>query len=146
MIHNMNAKLSSIIEVMNQSTHDFYLTGSRFWNNHKNENADWDFFVNDSYEVRFFLKNLNFEFISNSSTYSDGQCNGLMEFYNEKPVPEKNDIIEEKIHIQLVINSSVKKEVQLILFENFPNGFVDKVTARLMWKLGLECYNKGMKY
>lgn len=126
----------SIVKEMRNSEFTFYLTGSRFWGNY-NYQSDWDFFTQDSPEVRTWLKKFNFVEYSNDTHYSsDDQC---LSVYNFKGSSEPFD----HIHIQVVADVEIKKIIQAILIELFPLGFKTKNDAKAIWKAAFACHRVG---
>jgi len=106
MIVNSKDVVTSVLE---RSDFDFYLTGSRFF---KTETpiSDYDYFVQDSDEVRKFLHGSSFRVVNAFD------CDEFPEYYDNQTV-----VVFEKdgVHIQLVRNVDTKNDAQELL-RTFP--------------------------
>ena len=138
----ISGKSPTVLERMGDSPFHFYLTGSRFFGT-ADERSDWDYFVDDSDEVRDFLQNLGFYDISNPPRsqhrgwdYDEGPR--IPEVYDLKDVQGTNAIFEHRsgIHVQLVQDASHKNQIQVLLKgRGFPWGCKDKYILRKIWNL-----------
>lgn len=124
----MNNSAPSFVMNMIESDFTFYLTGSRFWGTECCQ-SDWDFFTNENQMVYSWLVQNGFEIVS-KSTYTDLNCSTVMQ--------------KGKIQVQLVKDAKVKNDIQNILFEEFPQGFLDKHFAKRMWNLAYKSYMIGL--
>jgi hypothetical protein len=141
MLFNMVNKLPEMIAVMNSSNVDFYLTGSRFWGT-DHDKSDWDFFALDDKENENYkwLVSHGFTQVGPETTYTDDtSCNRVMIHGSESMVDFYRP--NHEIHVQLVKSVSTKDLIQKILFETFPEGFVNKQEARKIWKAAFSVFD-----
>lgn len=128
-ITNISAILHRPIMKMMESEHNFHLTGSRFFGNSTNH-SDWDFFIQDSPQVRNWLVANNFKINKNSKYYSDGFCVDVYRYY----ITDTH-----WIDVQIVNDVSLKIKAQdLIKLTVPPNALENKAFARIVWRLALE--------
>lgn len=113
---------------------DFYLTGSRFWGNAK-EDSDWDFYTLNTPDVQRYLEKICEFKLAQAAEY--GEDTTITRVY-EKGVGA------DKIQVQLVTNVEHKTAVQYLLKELYPDGFASKEQAKAAWKLALVCYGRGV--
>lgn len=71
--------ITQMIRQLEDSPFDFYLTGSRFFQN-PNHDSDWDFFVQDSKEVHQWLLKRGFRTLSHAYVYRDKQTLHVFRF------------------------------------------------------------------
>lgn len=120
------------------SKFDFYQTGSRYWGT-PNENSDWDFFVQDSQQVREFLEKLGFNNNSEATYRGDVCCRAVYVF----------DLHEDRklrVEVQLVSDAVLKHVVQETLKRRIPEGIPDKSRVKEMWSIGYDCFMQGHMY
>jgi hypothetical protein len=111
--------VDSTIGKMEGSNFEFHLTGSRFFGGFK-PSSDWDYFVQDSNEVRDFLVNIGFDMQEDPIfAYDDITIVSLF---------TKNDI-----HVQIVQNAKLKAEAQQLLSEFAKIKAVPKEYRRYFW-------------
>jgi len=123
-ICKVNSTVYTITEMEN-SNFKFFLTGSRFFGTH-HENSDWDFFVEDSPQIRKVLENWGFV-EENKYHYFDMLTNIV---YAHK---------QANIHVQCVKNARIKEHIQNSLLETtkkHPNfwTYLPKCYRHLVWK------------
>jgi predicted nucleotidyltransferase len=126
--------VSSILFKLQNSDLDFYLTGSRFFNNHR-ENSDYDFFVEDSPGVRQFLKSLGFSKLNNSAYLDD---NTVVVY---RYMPKSGYYIT--IDIQIVVDAVKKQSIQNIMKYNDFILTGDKTYAKTVWNTLMSIYDAG---
>jgi hypothetical protein len=90
-----------------ESKFHFFLTGSRFFGK-CGSGADFDFFVEDSPEVRSFLEANGFKPVAYYPGSIVGKCH---EVYRSG-----------KIDVQCVLDAEKKNQAQLMLLQVYPNG------------------------
>lgn len=138
-----------LLEKMDESSHQFNLTGSRFFKT-DTERSDWDFFIKDSEEIRHWLTTNGFTRYTNASSYADdGQCLCVFVFGDNA---EPGDF-SKQIHVQLVVDENVKKQVQIKLLELYPfyeksrkgSFTTDKEIARMIWKNAFAFFQIGLE-
>lgn len=128
-ISNITSILPHTIEYMMKCEHQFYLTGSRFFGNNT-KSSDWDFFVQDSFDVRNWLAINGFKINKNSKYYSDGFC---IDVYR------KHIQYSTWIDVQVVSDASLKLKAQDLIKNNVPPvTLLNKTFARIVWSLTLE--------
>ena len=103
MIHgNIGNNLYNVLDEMEKSEFDFFLTGSRFFGGHRSD-SDYDFFVDnasiDGKRVELFLSKLGF----NTQEYPLYKDEQTVEVYKHKHFP---------IHIQITEDATLKKDIQ----------------------------------
>ena len=143
----------SKLELMKNSSYPFQLTGSRFFGT-DTAKSDWDFFVQDTPEVKEWLMSLGFFRHGNQSPYAgDGLCTGVMVFNGYNPSRETDPADDSaQIHVQLVNDFSLKQKIQIKLkgmcsygvndeYDHFPT---DKFLARVLWKQAFAFYSMGL--
>lgn len=110
-----------IIKKLEESSFDFYLTGSRFFGN-SGIAADIDLFTQDSVEVEVFLKELGFIKLPQN-------------FYNNQKLDVNTARVYRatlaQIDVQLVEKPHVKFNLQIWLKEN--NLVPPKLNANIWW-------------
>lgn len=132
-ITNIFAILPRPVVKMIESEHNFHLTGSRFFGNSTNQ-SDWDFFIQDSPQVRNWLVANNFKINKNSKYYSDDSCVDVYRYYITD-----YKIDAHWIDVQIVNDVSLKIKAQdLIKLTVPPNALENKAFARIVWRLALE--------
>jgi len=94
-----------MLDELSDSTHQFHLTGSRFFETDQFD-SDWDFFTQNSSEVMNFLEGLGFT--RTSIVYIDSNTTEVHSYEDELIAIhiqlEKN--VDKKVVIQRVIRSS----------------------------------------
>mgnify|MGYP000864027683 CR=1 FL=1 len=146
MLNNIDlGDVSSILFKLQNSDLDFYLTGSRFFNNHR-ENSDYDFFVEDSPGVRQFLKSLGFSKLNNSA-YLDDNTVVVYRYMPKSDCYITNDGYTIKNHnhidIQIVVDAVKKQSVQNIMKYNDFILTGDKTYAKTVWNTLMSIYDAG---
>jgi len=135
MLNNIDlGDVSSILFKLQNSDLDFYLTGSRFFNNHR-ENSDYDFFVEDTPGVRQFLKSLGFSKLNNSAYLDD---NTVVVY---RYMPKSGYYIT--IDIQIVVDAVKKQSIQNIMKYNDFILTGDKTYAKTVWNTLMSIYDAG---
>lgn len=121
-----NRPKESVVSMMEESDYTFYLTGSRFFGG-SNSKSDWDYFVEDSKEVRKFLENTGFWMMdkedSTTTHYGDASMVALY---------SRNDI-----HIQVVKDAYLKHRAQAFLTRHANMKSVPKICRRHLWNMAL---------
>jgi hypothetical protein len=154
MLHNttvasLQTRTMKMFESLDASPFAFYLTGSRFFGG-THSNSDYDFFAEDSLELREILRGLGF--YQEDSSYKDDQL--IETVYRLMPVRnvpwdnrydhdedvEKYPVVpgQEGFDIQLVKPGrlALKLQVQNILKESFPYGLTgSKFERAKTWNL-----------
>lgn len=69
MINNLHNMLPPVLVKMDMSSFTFHPTGSRYFGGNVEAAADWDFFVEDSRDVREYLSSLGFK-VDEMSVYA----------------------------------------------------------------------------
>lgn len=105
------------------------LTGSRYFGN-ANDASDWDFFIEDTEEVKAVLTELGFKNKRKDSYSSDQFITSVMSMYN--------------IDVQLVSDVEVKCKAQELLRDNRVLGF-DKTANTRMWNLAMTCAKEFLR-
>jgi len=118
MIANANLVTRNILEELEKSKFQFFLTGSRFFGG-ATAASDTDFFVQDSEEVRHFLSHIlqMRKVNTRDHNYHDTHCNTVYR--------------EGKIDVQCVKNAELKSRVQ----ERFREKGILKPSVEL-WDFG----------
>lgn len=147
MLYNLNHSFPSVVKTLEMSKFEFHLTGSRFWGNVTNS-SDWDFFVQNSDEIHEWLHANGFERLAASSAYAgDGMCDCVYVLGSET---QCNDaciryLPSNEVHVQVVKSAMLKNSIQTELFRLYPDGFVDKGQARLVWKTAFAFFDFGAR-
>lgn len=133
---NQDGFLPPNIFKLRESNHEFYVTGSRFFGT-EHFFSDWDFFVQDSYEVRQFLDSIGFRRMSITETgYSEDST--IVEVWNSFDSQFYEDDRDNEVQVQLVKNAELKNKVQWALFKQYGKEFTkDKSEAKKLWDLAL---------
>lgn len=135
MLNNIDfSDINTMLFELQNSDLDFYLTGSRFFNNHR-ENSDYDFFVEDTPGVRQFLKSLGFSKLNNSAYLDD---NTVVVY---RYMPKSGYYIT--IDIQIVVDAVKKQSVQNIMKYNDFILTGDKTYAKTVWNTLMSIYDAG---
>lgn len=124
MIENIEVKTPIIVQLQ-QSSHQFYLTGSRYFGG-ANLDSDWDFFAEWSIELSAWLQALGFK-EKEVLVYQDETVLQIMLF---------TDIDAINVHIQLVKGASHKNAVQ----SSLPKALMQKIPhdcRHLLWDYAL---------
>ncbi|MCK5611070.1 hypothetical protein KAR91_54860 [Candidatus Pacearchaeota archaeon] len=110
---------------LKESNFTFYLTGSRYFGG-KHSDSDWDFFTEDSEEVRVFLGKLGFERLK-STKYAD---HGVTCVYRHL----------EKIDVQLVEDPGFRQSIQKVLKDkkHFINRAYSRGTRTHIWNIAYD--------
>lgn len=103
----------------------FFLTGSRFFETAKAD-SDYDFFLQDSEDVRDWLDDHAFEEVSEESlVYPDPLTGGVYK--------------KGEVHVQLTIDAALKRRIQECLKESglmhVPGIYRNKLNAHALWQL-----------
>ncbi len=115
------------MDSMQQSEFEFHLTGSRFFGFAKSS-SDHDFFVQESDEVKSFLRSLGFQLNLDAQYIGDPTFVEVFELITEEGV----------IQVQLIKQSeySRKQLIQRLLKSQYPKGIPgDKSQKRELWHL-----------
>lgn len=118
MFHNVdkNAPILPVVDFMTNTSHVFYLTGSRFFGTAKSE-SDWDFFAPYTQGICNALKKLGFfELTHSSSSYNDQDTRAVFRYVS----------CDISIDVQLVNDAPRKQRIQEII-KHHP-GFRDLMT------------------
>lgn len=131
MIVGMDSKVNtvmSILSALEASNFEFQLTGSRFFGT-ANDSADWDFFVQDSQEVRSFLEQHGCSLVNNvNPSYRTLKTHGkITDLY-----ASTDD--KQSIHVQLVSDFKHKQYLNnRLLSSNMMK--VEKCYRTWFWQL-----------
>ena len=113
-------KILSVLGVLQNSMHEFHLTGSRAFNKHR-PNSDWDFFTQNSQVMAAWLGNLGFEFLPDATRYSEDQNIA-------KVLQWSQSHSHEVVQVQLVADCGLKVEAQeMLLCEPIYTAYVNDV-------------------
>ena len=100
------------LAALKEAPFEFHLTGSRFFGN-AHHDSDWDFFTEDSIEVREFLQNQGFENLNDKLEVNP------KDLYREDPnIATVFESVFAKVQVQLVQNVGQKIVAQDILKES----------------------------
>lgn len=125
-------KTEQILEMIEKSPNEYYLTGSRFFGG-ATEKSDYDFFVQESPEVFQELNSWGLIDLSKQkntgSDYFDQMCvsvwGGFQHLNQEKQIDiryQTNGAIpkyaDHLVHIQVVKNAEMKNNIQNLLFKS----------------------------
>lgn len=138
MLVNQRLKTPTVVFKLVSSDYKFYATGSRYWGN-SHDRSDWDFFVQDSTEVRDYLASLGFVTDIARHYDADRHCRAVFVYGDE-------DIPEMMVQIQLVSSDELKHSVQQTLLRRFPNGFETKEKAKQIWSLAYDCFDSALNF
>ena len=100
-IGSKDTALLCTLHALENSTFNFYLTGSRFFGTER-ARSDWDFFTQESEEVEKFLLKNDFK-LHNETKYSDSMTSKVYRYKNQ-------------IDVQLVTNTEKKLAIQRSFF------------------------------
>jgi len=126
-----------VLERLNNSKFDFFLTGSRFFGWCK-VTSDWDFFVVNSETIEQYLKNTDFK-VEDTSMYTDTQT---VKVFRHQFLP---------IHIQIVDNAILKADVQDVMktiLNQYPKMLSllnSKSTRHDFWDFCFDFYSQTRK-
>lgn len=123
MLHGVTDNTLSVLKAMEQSEFNFHLTGSRFFGGARMD-SDWDFFVQDSPEVRSWIEGHEFnkEF-EGKNYYGDPNIAVVYRYRNS-------------IHVQVVPDAFAKSFVQRALVKAEVLKSASKMEAKRIWTLG----------
>lgn len=138
MLKNTILETPPVVLMFVTSKFDFYQTGSRYWGTPK-EDSDWDFFVQDSQEVREFLGSLGFENSIEATYDGDLHCRAVYVF-------DPHGDRKLRVEVQLVGDAVLKHVVQESLKRRIPSGILDKFRAIETWSLAYDCFHQGQMY
>ncbi len=122
-----NTELAEAMRFMNDSTHQFYLTGSRFFGG-ENSESDWDFFA--QYKDSLHEDMLNSGFEEHASYRSHTGVNVVF----------KKGIV----HIQLVENCEEKLLVQNMIKNNVHMASLVHGHRRMVWNIAYKAFREGL--
>ena len=105
-----NDAVIGMISTMCTSCHWFYITGSRYFGNVRDE-SDWDFFVQDSEEVQQYLVAIGFQCQATSYYIGD---KGISSVWAHPNLP---------IHVQVVKNAEEKNRKQQAIYNLIGRNF-----------------------
>jgi hypothetical protein len=109
------------------STATFYLTGSRFFETHR-DYSDYDFFVQGDAGLAFELEQMGFK-REPGGCYADPLTLSVW--------------VKENVHVQVVSNAKLKITIQDFLRESgLLNTRLSKVEQRLIWKVAILSYQR----
>ena len=130
-----NTYFKNVLEILKSSDFKFFLTGSRFFDT-CTAHSDYDFFTQDTNDVRTFLKVLLFKEHHNYNySHLDLLTNTVLKLDPSIEFPVSIDI-------QLVSNASLKSEVQdtIKTFNLLTN--IDKNFHYHIWNNIIESFKK----
>ena len=145
MIKNIVEKKDPLLARLDDSPFVFYLTGSRFFTpKETNDLTDFDFFVEDSEEVRSFLIKKGFFCQYGAHNYQDDWCIDVFSSYKKT---SGVDIKIRKIDIQLIkpaagIDSKIAIQFLLYKYELIAKT-KDKKIHKLLWRAMFNAYLDG---
>lgn len=123
MIISRTRALPPKLKYLTNSPYLFYLTGSRYWGTNDSY-SDWDFFVQDSEEVKQYLQNCEFYKIDHE--YTD---KNTIHVYGDDPTIDNCNI-----NIQLVADAQVKNIAQKIIKALHPDNLTkDDRSRKRIW-------------
>lgn len=118
-------------EILKLLPFKFYLTGSRYFGT-ETEESDWDVFAQDDGYLRYVLEQNGFEKEKLPKYTGDSLCDAVYK--------------KENIYVQLVNNVTKKRDIQFALIIPMYSLKPDKNTARILWKLAVEAYERGQAW
>lgn len=130
-IYGNNNLLNKLTELAS-SPFEFYPTGSRHLGGAR-QDSDWDFFVEDSNEVRSYLEEIGFTQIFHNRYADDPQIVSLFRF---------SWSTTSYIDVQVVQDSSKKWLIQQVLDETGALRNVTRSQARIVWRTMYELYDR----
>lgn len=134
-IYGVNTVLSAL-QVIEASSFEFHLTGSRYFGTSTVE-SDWDFFVEDD-NVAFddkYIESLRKELHRNGFVFDFENYTGakqLVEVWQR-----------DNVHVQIVVSAKARQYVQEQLLPIFKLLKPDKQLAKRLWTLGMDLYIGG---
>jgi len=122
--------VQNIIAYLDMSINTYYLTGSRFFGNFK-EDSDWDFFAFASEETRRELVTMGFKRIN---------CENFIDLgYNQDQFVDilELEVIDGVVQVQLVNNIEAKTQVQNFIKSFYLHQFnsMSKNERKELWTL-----------
>lgn len=136
MLHGMRNVTPAIVEEMEKSEFDFYLTGARFFGS-ATEESNWEFFAQNSTEITEWLE-------KHSIVKEDTVCiltNDVLEVKHMVGVVEVHNKIT-RVFIHLVDNLKKKILVQNRLFNVYGKLMpTDPDILQMVWKTAYGFYN-----
>ena len=117
------SEIQDVIQKLQDSSFEFYLTGSRFFTT-DHEQSDWDFFTSNNKEVIAYLSTLGFQKVNTKYSYFDKQTVGVMRFGSPYLY---------HIDIQLVLDVEIKQIAQEILTMKPPVKTSDDANLAQQW-------------
>lgn len=129
MIYGTDAKLVKTADaVIRESSHVFYLTGSRYFGT-QTETSDFDYFVKDGIDVRKELTNNGF--VIESTSYV-GDPNIVLVYRRDN------------IHVQCVADPIAKNWIQWCMPQFVRQNSLSKELTRTLWPIATKLYYGGM--
>lgn len=107
-------KVESPVDLLRASRFTFYPTGSRAWGT-SNEDSDYDFFTEDTEDIRHFLENNGFKQISEGPYCADPTLSAV---YRKK-----------NVDVQLCSHLAEKMNIQAVLAAYMPRWTKEQQTA-----------------
>src|SRR5437879_3893495 len=104
-----------------ESSHEFHLTGSRFFGRTR-PRSDWDFFAQDCASIHIWLGNHGFEKVNDAAYYPDPSLAAIY-------------LHSDGCHVQLVKDVTVKIAVQNLIHDHISTYCIlNRVTQRQLWR------------
>ena len=130
-VSNIGYVVPPMVQKLIQSTYQFHLTGSRFFQFNRPD-SDWDFFVQYSFEVEQFIVGLGFAFV-------EGSDNNYTDFSNIRIYRHPDGV-----DVQMVLDEKVKNTVQNLIKLYVPSKILkDKKLTPSIWNICFSAYNAG---
>jgi len=150
MLQNLITPTPLIIERMEGSNFSFFLINNGYKNPNSifntkpllgphNSNSSWEFFAEDSPEIRDWLIENKFASSDVARDYvDDGQCTGVF-------LSEDKKLFTTSVEVRLVKSAQVKSSIHREIQKVYPDGFSDKYTTNNVWKIAFATYRLGLE-
>lgn len=123
------------LDKIRESSHQFYLTGSRFFGT-ATEGSDWDFFVKHSEEVALDLHKWGFQLVQGPRNDNYKDKNTVVVFWH--PL--------HRVHVQLVHDDVKKEKIQLAMRVHLKDVIFlvsSKDRAQQIWNFAFSLLESG---
>ena len=129
-------EVTRLLECLIDAEFKFFLTGSRFFNPTKEGERDWDFYAENSVQIKQYLDSLGFELTEDDPAYI-GDPNAIQLY---RIFPNRIDHIDVQLVDDIDAKHTVQRELKasglLMLMGN-------KEYRKRLWHIGLNVYKAG---